>query len=100
MFSAKKTATSLHKWWSHSIKEFIKNLKVINKQIHKDLEIITIEAGELTISSVYKPPAILNGLPSLPTTAHPCVLGDDFNSHHFNWRNRNNDENGENLRNG
>ena len=57
----------------------------------KQTEILTIEVGNCTITSVYKPPTIDNYDTKI-------VLG-DFNSHSTTWGYLENDQNGENVEN-
>ena len=51
----------------------------------------------MTIHNIYKPPATSWSTQALPILQHPSVYVGDFNSHHTQWKYRDNDDNGEAL---
>lgn len=68
-----------------------------HKTCHNDIEILTIEIGTFTVTSVYKPPGkdfVFTPPQNFTSQQTKFVLG-DFNSHSVTWGYQSNDENGE-----
>lgn len=79
------------------VKSNIENASVVSISTENDIQIVTTKIGSITISNVYKPPTRTWPTHVLKTYPHPAVYLGDFNSHHEQWKYRQNDVNGEEL---
>lgn len=72
----------------------IDNVKLVSTSDSNNIHNTTIKVGDLTIINIYKPPAISWPANQPPLISHPVLIAGDFNSHHTEWKYRENDLNG------
>lgn len=76
------------------------SIDVTSSQISEinDIEILTIEVGKCTVTSIYKPPNSIFAFekPVNFDTKNIHIIG-DFNSHHTNWGYDETDSNGDQV---
>ncbi|XP_072381681.1 uncharacterized protein [Diabrotica undecimpunctata] len=79
------------------VRNKIENAHVCSTSDINNIHTVTIQIGEITISNIYKPPAVLWPPHVIHAHPHPSVYVGDFNSHHELWKYRQSDQNGEAL---
>ncbi|KAE9524319.1 hypothetical protein AGLY_015358 [Aphis glycines] len=88
--------------WKYGSAIFVRSsIDVTTSQITEidDIEILTIEVGKCTVTSIYKPPnsTFAFDKPANFDTKNIHIIIGDFNSHHTNWGYDETDNNGDNV---
>ena len=79
------------------VRSNIENVHLCSTLSDNNIHEVTVQIGELTIHNIHKPPATSWSTQALPILQHPSVYVGEFNSHHTQWKYRDNDDNGEAL---
>lgn len=79
------------------VRSNVENAQFCSASDSDNIQQVIVKIGDITINNIYKPPG--NSWPPnvLTTLPHPAVYVGDFNSHHTQWKYKNNDNNGETL---
>lgn len=79
------------------VRSNIENVHLISTSSNNNIHEVVIHIGGYTINNTYKPPTASWPPQVLPILQHPSVYVGDFNSHHTQWKYKENDDNGEAL---
>lgn len=79
------------------VKNSVENAHLISSTMQDNIHLTVTKIGEMEVTNVYKPPSITWPSHVIDIRPHPAIYLGDFNSHHQEWKYRNNDENGETL---
>ncbi|VEN49328.1 unnamed protein product, partial [Callosobruchus maculatus] len=64
----------------------IENASLLSTSIKNNIHEVTVKIGNITITNIYKPPAITWPAHVINPYEHPAIYIGDFNSHHEMWK--------------
>ncbi|XP_072395286.1 uncharacterized protein [Diabrotica undecimpunctata] len=79
------------------VKEDIENASLISTSTDDCIYNVVIKIANITVSNIYKSPATSWPAQAIEVHPHPAVYVKDYNSHHEQWKYKNNDANGNAL---